>query len=187
MTTDGTVVHRWDDLRATPWANGGGITREIAASPPEAALDSFDWRVSIADVDLAGPFSTFPGVDRVITLLEGPSMVLDLHGERQVLAPQVPFAFAGEAAVHCTLPDGPTRDLNVMTRRGVARADVQVIHAWTPAVLPDPQGEQLLIALSAGVRVATATGEHELACYETVHTPGPATISGGVFAHILIV
>ncbi|MEC4600651.1 HutD family protein, partial [Burkholderia vietnamiensis] len=46
-------------LVASPWKNGGGVTREIAAYPPGAALDAFAWRVSVADVGAGGPFSRF--------------------------------------------------------------------------------------------------------------------------------
>ena len=34
----------------TPWKNGGGVTAKIAAAPPGAGLDAFDWRISRATV-----------------------------------------------------------------------------------------------------------------------------------------
>lgn len=52
---------RAEQLVASPWKNGGGVTREIAAQPPGASLDGFAWRVSVADVAQPGPFSRFPG------------------------------------------------------------------------------------------------------------------------------
>ena len=48
---------RGADLVAAPWKNGGGVTREVAAFPSHARLNYFVWRVSIADVAQAGPFS----------------------------------------------------------------------------------------------------------------------------------
>jgi environmental stress-induced protein Ves len=63
-------ILRFDDLKAVPWKNGLGVTREIAVEPVGASMDDFLWRVSIADVDTASPFSTFPGIDRTIVLLE---------------------------------------------------------------------------------------------------------------------
>lgn len=54
-----------------PWKNGGGMTRELVCQPPDADMDSFDWRVSIAHIASDGPFSSFSGVDRIITLLSG--------------------------------------------------------------------------------------------------------------------
>ena len=66
-------IHRFtrEALTATPWKNGGGVTREIVCQPPGAGMDAFDWRVSIAHIASDGPFSAFAGVDRIITLLEG--------------------------------------------------------------------------------------------------------------------
>ena len=46
-------------------------TREIACWPPGAGLHDFGWRVSIATIAAAGPFSVFKGVDRIIMLLVG--------------------------------------------------------------------------------------------------------------------
>ncbi|MFN9927385.1 MAG: HutD family protein, partial [Phenylobacterium sp.] len=55
------------DRLAVPWKNGGGITRELAVWPPGASFDDFVWRVSMAEVHQDGPFSSFPGVDRILT------------------------------------------------------------------------------------------------------------------------
>ena len=104
-----------------PWANGAGTTREVAKASYDG--DSFDWRLSFADVGQSGPFSALPGIDRVITLVEGTSMTLTVDGDEHVLLPFEPYAFAGEAAVDCAT-DRPTVDFNVMTRRG----------RWTSAV-----------------------------------------------------
>ena len=101
-------VHRFDrtSLIATPWKNGGGVTREIVCQPPGAGMDSFDWRVSIAHIASDGPFSAFAGVDRVITLLEGAGVRLrstDGAFDHTLNTPLRPFAFAGEAPVVGTL------------------------------------------------------------------------------------
>ena len=75
-------------LAPTPtavWKNGGGVTREIVASPEGAPLDAFDWRVSLADVSADGPFSSFPGVDRTLTVVEGAGMDLMVGGEHHIV------------------------------------------------------------------------------------------------------
>ena len=59
---------------AQPWANGGGITREVAV---RADAEGFQWRVSLAEVASSGPFSEFPGVERTIVLLSEGQLVLD--------------------------------------------------------------------------------------------------------------
>jgi environmental stress-induced protein Ves len=51
-------------LRASPWKNGGGVTREIACHPPQAGMQNFDWRISIAHIGSDGDFSVFTGSSR---------------------------------------------------------------------------------------------------------------------------
>jgi len=119
-------------LPSAPWKNGGGHTREIARIPVASALDDFDWRVSIADVSTDGPFSNFDHVDRVIVLLSGAGVRLrssDGKIDHRLDEPLVPFAFSGDDAITAALIDGASSDFNVMTRRGVVRADVQIVRA----------------------------------------------------------
>jgi environmental stress-induced protein Ves len=129
------IIVPFSALQAVPWKNGLGVTREIAVEPEGATMDDFTWRVSIADVDTASPFSRFPGIDRTIVLLEGDGFTMRLDGESEhaLTTPCVPFAFAGEAAVDVALAGGATRDFNLMVRRGVARGAVDVMHG--PATL----------------------------------------------------
>ncbi|GAB3931833.1 HutD family protein [Kribbella albertanoniae] len=113
-------VLRRADQPSVPWKNGLGITYEVARS--EGA--DFDWRLSFAEVERPGPFSSFPGVDRIITLAAGEQLALTMPGgDVHVLWPYEPFAFPGEAEVHGD-PSGSTINLNVMTRRGRATAAV---------------------------------------------------------------
>ncbi|WGX95035.1 HutD family protein [Nocardioides sp. L-11A] len=148
-----TTITRAADLPSTPWRNGQGRTTEIAlAGPP----DDFAWRVSLAEVARNSDFSPFPGVDRIIMLVEGGSMTLHLPGRTRVLRPDVPFGFDGGAPVRCEV-DRPTRDLNVMTRRGAARARLDA-HRLTadeePLAVPaaDPV---VLVVLDGSVTLAT--------------------------------
>ena len=107
------------DYAARPWKNGGGTTRDIAVSPQGASLDTFDWRLSLAQVDRDGPFSRFDNVDRTIVLLSG-AMTLHERDRRIDLQRNDPFAFEGERAIEATVAGGSTLDFNVMTRRGRA-------------------------------------------------------------------
>ena len=121
-------IIRAKDCLPQPWKNGLGTTREIAVHPSGANSDDFLWRVSIAEVDSAAPFSSFPGIDRHIALLDGAgfTMTLDDGGTHALTTPLAPFAFAGERKVAVTLADGPTRDFNLMVRRTNARGEVKV-------------------------------------------------------------
>lgn len=149
-------VQRWADAAPVPWRNGGGVTRELASSP--AGHEGFDWRVSLADVTAAGAFSAFPGVDRTIVRVDGRAMTLTVDGTDHVLVPHSPFRFDGDLPVSCHLPAGPTRALNVMTRRGQCRAEVTVLDA--PAAWPAVgAGTQLLIVLAGPVTVTAPGGQ----------------------------
>lgn len=156
-----------DQLPATPWKNGGGTTRELACQPAGAGMHDFDWRVSIATIAAAGPFSAFPGVDRVIVLLAGDGVQLRGHGvNHQLDRPLVPFAFAGDEALQCELLGGSSTDFNVMTRRGRCRADVQVLHAAAD-IAPARAGLLLAVAgewqcTPAGGATALCTAGHGL-------------------------
>lgn len=146
---DMTVLHRFDRraLVATPWKNGGGVTREIVCQPPGAGLDAFDWRVSIAHIASDGPFSRFEGVDRVITLLEGAGVQLasdDGTVAHRLATAWQPFAFAGEAAIDSRLIDGPCDDFNVMTRRERCRASVTVLRGDVGQALPSARAGLLM-------------------------------------------
>jgi environmental stress-induced protein Ves len=124
------MIIRLADCPSQPWKNGLGRTREIAVRPAAAGSDDFLWRVSIAEVDSAAPFSVFPGIDRQIALLDGDgfSMTLDDKCTHALTQPLVPFAFAGEAKVSVALAGGPTRDFNLMVRRNRARGYVLAWH-----------------------------------------------------------
>lgn len=115
------------DYRRMPWKNGGGTTFEVALHPPGAGWDSFVWRVSIAQIASSGPFSTLAGVDRKLVVLAGGMTLTGVRADAIEVRPYDCVAFAGEAEVASRLLDGPTRDFNVMTRRGAAHADVRVV------------------------------------------------------------
>ncbi len=120
---------RCDQVTPQRWRNGAGFTRELLAWPGAA-----DWqlRISVADIDADAPFSAFPGVDRWFAVIEGAGVVLQLPGgAHTVSGDTAPLHFAGEAAPGCTLIDGPTRDLNLMARRGCGRATMQRAEAGT--------------------------------------------------------
>jgi hypothetical protein len=120
------------DVPAQHWRNGGGLTRELLAWPTG---DAWQIRVSVADVDVDGPFSAYPGVQRWFTVLQGEGVALTVgdvvhrleHGD-------APVHFAGDVPTACRLLGGSTRDLNLMLRCAsgtmAAASDGQ---AWPPA------------------------------------------------------
>ncbi len=123
MTVRVLFPHHW---QTQAWKNGGGITHEIARADDDKGNR---WRLSIAEVASDGPFSRFDGIDRIILMLDGKGF--RLHGvganPQIITEPLQPFAFAGEAAIDCTLVAGPVRDFNLMSRRGAVEASLQVV------------------------------------------------------------
>lgn len=106
----------------TRWKNGAGETAQIAIFPPDAGLDDFIWRISMATIAADGPFSLFPGIDRSILALAGQGCRLRWNdGEHLLRTGDHAFRFVGETPIEAVLIDGPVMDFNVMTRRGSAR------------------------------------------------------------------
>ncbi|GAA2826602.1 hypothetical protein GCM10010441_58850 [Kitasatospora paracochleata] len=152
-------VLRADERAATPWLNGGGVTREVAGFPAGAGLTDFAWRVSLADVGQGGPFSRFEGIDRVITVVDGAGMALTVDGVEHVLpAPYHPFAFAGDSDTDCRLLGGPVVDFNVMTRRGRAAATVEIAEAPRTVDVPADADAVVLVVCLAGSATLDGAG-----------------------------
>lgn len=165
------IIHR-SDLREGRWRNGMGVSWDIASEPADAAVEDFGWRFAIARIDDDVPFSRYPEVDRIFTLIEGSGLDLDLEG-RGTLAvgkPFVPHAYPCDITTFCRLRNGACRALNLFVKRGVwtARAKVQsgasnISHA----------GPILLFALDGAI---TVDGK-ELATGDAAVTAGEASIS----------
>ena len=138
-------IIRYAELKAHPWRNGGGVTREVARHPrtpsmqtaPQTALrtapqdtaqdNAWDWRVSIAEVSKAGPFSAYAGMDRVLTVVDGDLLLLSVDGAEHPLEKYRPFRFSGDADSAGALPTGDIRDLNVITRNGAFKGYTFII------------------------------------------------------------
>lgn len=142
----------FSDLRAQPWKNGGGVTREVAVFPQGAGMEDFVWRISLACVEAAGPFSCFDGVDRHLSVLDG-ELDLEVSGVTHRLKAGQGLAFAGDAESYGVPVGGAVRDLNVMTRRGVCRSEVRA-GAFGEAAFADPGGEVRFAFARYDVRVA---------------------------------
>ncbi|QRF10673.1 HutD/Ves family protein [Klebsiella africana] len=152
------VPFHFSSLPVTPWKNGGGETREIIRVPAPDPEAPFLWRASIATLQADGPFSPFPGVDRVITLLAGQPLRLCGENINQPLTLWQPWAFPGEWALSSVGIVEPGLDFNIMTQRGRASATVQMVstaqHPASEGVAYVLQGEWDL----SGRRCAAGSG-----------------------------
>lgn len=148
-------IIRFAELKPEPWRNGGGVTRELASHPKAASAQdgAWDWRVSIADVGSAGDFSTFPGMERVITVINGELLLLTVDGEEHPLEKYRPFRFSGEAASASALPTGDIRDLNVIARAGEFKGYTSIIELSKKRAHPVFEG-QLAVLLEGKASVS---------------------------------
>ena len=140
---------RPSDYRVMPWKDGGGSTTEIAIEPAGASLsDPFLWRVSSARVESSGPFSHFPGRARLLTLLEGSGLILDIDGQgRQRLKhPGQMIAFPGDAKVHATLIQGPCVDFGIISDPARAKVTLEWLNLGTEATAITVSPTTLLFA-----------------------------------------
>lgn len=136
-----------DAWRTQPWANGAGVTHEIARWGDGAA---FDARLSVAELTARSPFSRFAGYDRWLA----PDGVVTLHlpdGPRRLSRGEA-LTFAGELDVTGE-PAAPTWELNVMVRRGVAWSAELVTGRVSCVARP---GVTAVFAFGGGVRVEVA-------------------------------
>lgn len=149
------------DFREGRWRNGMGASWDIAAEPPET--DDFGWRFATARIDADVPFSLYPEVDRIFTLMSGNGLTLDFDGRPPLIVDRrfVPHYFACDVATSCRLHGGPCRALNLFTRRGQWTATPQVFSSGADVA---HSGPILLFALQGAADVdGQALGEGDAA------------------------
>ena len=169
----GPTLIRAAEARRMPWKNGGGETVELLAHPPDAGLDAFDWRVSMATVASDGPFSTFPGIDRTLAILDGEGLELMIGDAAPVrlTAASDPYGFPADAPCRGRLLAGPVTDLNVMTRRGRFSHTVTRLRLDGPCPIDTRGVVVLALCLSGEIAVGgLVLGRHDVA----VQTAGAA-------------
>lgn len=197
----GTPAHliRFAGLSPERWRNGGGTTVEIARSGTTAEPGSagspasgpgWDWRISVAEVGKAGDFSAFPGCERILTVIEGEFMLLTVDGVEQGLQKFRPFRFDGGAETSAALPEGPIRDLNLITGPGY-RGHVVIVELSKKR--PHPVfGGQHAVLLQGNAVATPAPGEAEGTALERLDTvvgndETPPEVSGRGFLAVVSV
>ena len=164
MSKQPRVVRR-DEVEPQAWANGGGTTRELLRA------EDGSWRVSLADIERDGPFSSFPGRRRLLTVVDGTVLTLVVDGVGQVVEPRRPFAFDGDSEVIASVPEGPVRALNVIVDPAVVTPFVTVLELGRSSALPIA-GDQAVLVLQGRAQVEGV----EASPYDLI--AGPADVSG---------
>ncbi|WP_397455147.1 HutD family protein [Pseudomonas versuta] len=160
-------VLRAVDYPRMPWKNGGGSTEEITRDAGEG-LEGFGWRLSIADIGESGGFSRFDGYQRIISVLQGAGMSLQVDGaSTRALLPFDAYAFKGQSTVSCTLIDGPIRDFNLIYAPDRYTARLQWLQATTPLRFFSSARTLLVFGADEHVSVCVGNTRHEqLGCYD---------------------
>ncbi|MFN4171277.1 MAG: HutD family protein [Pseudorhodobacter sp.] len=133
------------DFRTMPWANGKGVTVEMAREDRGGAML---WRLSRASVVENGEFSVFPGVERNLTVLTGPGFDLVGRGVHLRADPLRPVPFAGDIPIRAEGVAAPCDDFNVMTARHIPHPEVRVAASGSVDAAGGIAG---LYALAAGL------------------------------------
>lgn len=112
------------DYLSMPWKNNAGTTAEIARDEDQ---DPYRWRLSLAPVLAAGPFSKFQGYQRLLSVVEGNGLLIrGKGGEKKLLVGEVQH-FAGDESTEASLCDGPIKDIGLIYRPERVRAEMKVV------------------------------------------------------------
>jgi environmental stress-induced protein Ves len=105
---------------AEGWPDGADGADSVDGADGAGPASEPVWRISIATIERAAPFSAFAGVDRLLMPLSPAGLDLVIDGRRVRGEAFDVLPFAGESAVEAV--DVTTRglDLNLMTVRGAA-------------------------------------------------------------------
>ena len=119
-----------------------------------ATADDGSWQISLVDITVGGPLTGFAGRHRLLTVVDGAVLGLEVDGEAHVVEPHRPFAFAGDATVTASVPEGAVRVLNVIAAAEV-ESFVTVLEVGRTSVLPlaADQAAYVLKGDDAGVLV----------------------------------
>jgi uncharacterized protein len=181
-------VLRAAGYRHMPWKNGGGETAEIAIAPSDASIENFDWRISMARIASDGPFSSFPAVDRTLTIIDGAGLHLVVDGKRVDLRDHSePFSFRGESKTHATRIGGTVTDLNVMTRRDRFTHRVTHMAPDCELVVARDVSVALLFCARGRIRIESARQAEDLSSHDSVLVREPLSLSADASADALFI
>ncbi|MGY3943060.1 HutD family protein [Aeromonas tecta] len=142
-----TLIKESDQLKML-WKNKQGTTAQILISPKGATLDKldFDYRLSSAPIKAAGPFSKFPGYQRILLPISGAGFVLNGHP----YATHEAAHFGGDEETHCELLKKEVTDLGLIYHPERISANVRVLNVPFPLTLTLEADKTYLCHLLSG-------------------------------------
>ena len=141
LAAGSVLIHPAEKTNA-PWANGHGSTRELAHDVRRS------WRLSMADIGRDAPFSTFPGIDRILVVVDG-EVRLRVDGIEHHLVAGAAVEFRGESAASAVAVGDAAHVVNLMMVRGEVQFDgrrADPTHEVAQPVVDD----ELVVLLSRG-------------------------------------
>ncbi len=141
------------------------MTCELALWPEHASFEraDFDWRISTARIEESGPFSEFPGFERILVITEGEGVLLE-HGRdapRSRLRRFEPYRFSGDWKTNSELLRGPVADFNLLARRGKFDAQVMALALGARPLRESIGSRQALLHVLDGALIARVSGEED--------------------------
>ena len=139
ITRDGLYSRFAGDDRVSVVLSGTGVVlRDIREGLRGVDMPQGNAGTPLRDAGVPLRDAGVPLRDAGVPLRDAGAQVCDLGaqvcgaGTQVWLAPGQPVAFAGDAAWHGTLVDGPVQVLNLFVRRGAARARVRSVNLVSP-------------------------------------------------------
>lgn len=160
--------------RQTPWKNGGGVTVDVAdVYAPGVEPGSWSgmlWRFGHTRIVAPGPFSDLAGYDRILTVIGGRGLVLEIAGGAvlDVREPFRPVRFRGEDRIVSRLEAGPVAVLNLLADRRLYEIDVAILTGSATR----PLAAQINIAYALEDSVLTLGEGHSLRADEALRIDG---------------
>ncbi len=143
-------IIRRQEFRESRWRNGMGASWEIDSFPP--GTEDFGWRFATALIETDVPFSLYPEVDRIFTLVAGEGLDLDFEGRPGLAVDRlfVPHPYPCDVPTSCRLRGGSCLALNLFTRRDSWSATADILSGGAEIVHGGPI---LLFALEGAADV----------------------------------
>jgi environmental stress-induced protein Ves len=160
--------------RRTPWKNGGGVTTDIAdeyaPGVPPGSWSGTLWRFGHTQIVLPAPFSDLSGFDRILTVIGGRGLVLQIEGGAalDVREPFRPVRFRGEDRIVSRLEAGPVTVLNLLADRTRHEIDVVILTGGETR----PLDATINVVYALEDSAVTAGGNHSLAADEALRIDG---------------
>lgn len=144
--------------REVPWRNGRGTSFQVW--PRGRAANAAGFQLNLTPITGGGPFSHYPGVDRVLTVVKGSGLSFEERDGDMAAGDAI--AFAGETPMTAHLANGPVAVFNLLMRRDAWTGSMRALRGEAFETAPGA-GELAIVHVARGaLRCRTAAGERRI-------------------------